>query len=102
MRRYTGAAGAPVRITGLVHLDLEISSLRKLIMFAIFDNLAVPPIVGKTYRSKYIESNQCKAQGLKPYNSRIIAELDPFNSPIHTIESEEDKQLRKVQMCYVQ
>ena len=86
-------------MTGLMDLDLVIGDLRKSVTLAIVDDLAVPLIVGTAFQDKYIESIQCRARRLKPSNSRSIAILDTFDSPVCTIESEEDAQPRKVHVC---
>ena len=73
--RYTGATGTPVRITGLLDLDLQIGDLRKSITLAIVDHLAVPLIFTTAYKEKYIESIHCRTRRLRPPYRRSVATL---------------------------
>ena len=59
--------------------DLKIGDLRKSIIFAIVDDLAMPLIIGTAYQDKFIESIQCKERRLKPVDSIAIAILDSFD-----------------------
>ena len=86
-------------ITGLVDLDLQIGCLRKTFTFAIFCDLAVPMIVDTAYQDKLIEVIQCKSRRLEPFQSRSVAILDTFDALVFSIESEEDAQPKRVQMC---
>ena len=79
-------------------LDLEIGDLRKSITFAIVDDLAVSLIIGTAYQEKLIESIHCEARRLKPANSRTVAILDTFDTPICTLESV-DAQPKTVHVC---
>ena len=97
--KYTGATGTPVRISGLMDLDVQIGDLRKSVTFAVVDDLAVPLIIGTAYQDKFIESIRCTARRLKPINSRSIAILDTFDSSVCTLESPEDAQPKGVRVC---
>ena len=78
---------------------VQIGDLRKSMTFAIVDDLAVPLIIGTAYQDKFIEFIQCKARRLKPIDSCSIAILDTLNSPVCTLESLDEAQSRKVQVC---
>ena len=80
-------------------LNIQIGDLRKSVMFAIVDDLAVPLIIGAAYQEKFIGSVQYKARRLKPIDIRSVAILDAFDSPEYTLESPDDVQPRKVQVC---
>ena len=58
--------------------------------FAIEDDLAVPLIVGMAFQDELINAIQCKALRLKPVDSRVIAILDSFETPVCTHESAND------------
>ena len=89
-----GATRSPVRITCLMDLDLQIGDLRKSITFAIVDDLAVSLLMGTAYQDRFIDTIKCKARRLKPINNRTVAILDSFNSPVCTMESEDNAQPR--------
>ena len=64
------------------------------VTFAIVDSLAVPLIIGKTYQDRFIESIEGKAHSPKLADSRSVAIIDTFDSPVCTLESPGDAQPR--------
>ena len=82
-------------------LDLTISDMQKSVIYAIVDDLAAQSIVGTVYQDKYVWSIQCNAPRVEPAEIRKVHVMDKFDSFLCTIESEEDTQTKKVQVCGV-